>query len=157
MYAMDLIRKFGFRYFWPDSGVEYDKFGDYRSYESDAALRQAIATYGPWRLLYKRLGVEGFSLIDFQLDASATRSLFLAMFNRTIIRVPAADGLPMAAFKRYRGQWNGRREFVSPAGKSRKAWISLESAGGHRRRLPAFWRNARRAGQRKAALDASGC
>ncbi|HEX4293620.1 MAG TPA: hypothetical protein VHZ29_05765 [Rhizomicrobium sp.] len=105
MYAMDLIRKFGFRYFWPDYAQDVEKFGDHLAYESDAELRQAIKDYRQWKLIYKRTSPMESQLIDFPLELPELRALHLAMFNRTIIRVPALDGLPMAAFKRYRGPW----------------------------------------------------
>ena len=106
MYAMDLIRKFGFRYFWPDYAQDIEKFGDHLAYGSDAELRQAIKDYRQWKLIYKRTSVTEAQVIDFPLELPELRALHLAMFNRTITRVPALDGFPMAAFKRYRGPWH---------------------------------------------------
>ena len=103
MYAMDLIRKFGFRYFWPDYAQDVEKFGDQLAYKSDAELRQSIKDYRQWKLIYKRTSLTEAHVIDFPLELAELRALHLAMFNRTIVRVPALDGLPMAAFKRYRG------------------------------------------------------
>ena len=103
MYAMDLIRKFGFRYFWPDYAQDVEKFGDQLAYKSDAELRQSIKDYRQWKLIYKRTSLTEAHVIDFPLELAELRALRLAMFNRTIVRVPALDGLPMAAFKRYRG------------------------------------------------------
>lgn len=105
MYAMDLLRQFGFRYFWPDYAQDVEKFGDHLSYKSDAELRQAIKDYRQWKLIHKRLNLTEARLIEFPLEHAELRALHLAMFNRTIVRVPAMDGLPMAAFKRYRGAW----------------------------------------------------
>ncbi len=105
MYAMDLLRGFGFRYFWPDYAQDVEKFGDHHSFESDAELRQAIKDYRQWKLIHRRLSLTEASLIEFPLELAELRALHLAMFNRTIVRVPALDGEPMAAFKRYRGHW----------------------------------------------------
>jgi hypothetical protein len=105
MYAMDLLRDFGFRYFWPDSAVEFRKFGDQLRYASDDELQRAVAAHDQWPLLYKRTGLKDHRMIDLAPDIESQRSLFLAMFNRTILRVPAADRVTISAFKRFRGQW----------------------------------------------------
>jgi len=105
MYAMDLMRKFGFRYFWTDYAVSNDKFGDQHVYGDDAEIRDAIARQRLWGLIYKRVSATENHIIDFAMNADDLRLLYLAMFNRTIVRVPAMDGIPMAAFKRYRGPW----------------------------------------------------
>jgi hypothetical protein len=103
MYAMDLLRAFGFRYFWSDYAQDVEKFGDQLAYADDAELRQAIKEYRQWKLIYKRASPTEAQVIDFPLELPDLRALLLAMFNRSIVRVPAMDGLPMASFKRYRG------------------------------------------------------
>jgi len=129
MYAMDLIRKFGFRYFWPDYAQDVEKFGDHLAYESDAELRQAIKDYRQWKLIYKRTSMTEAQAIDFPLELPELRALHLAMFNRSIVRVPALDGLPMAAFKRYRGT-SAADESSFHLQASPENLDSLEQAGG---------------------------
>lgn len=103
MYGMDLLRDFGFRYFWPDYAMEMEKFGDQWDFAGDEDLRKAIAGYRYWTLLYKRSSPTEHSTIAFEGGTEALRKLYLAMYNRTILRVEAADGGPLTVFKRYRG------------------------------------------------------
>jgi len=129
MYAMDLLRDFGFRYFWPDYAVETAKFGDHWNFENDEALRKAIAGYRQWKLIYKRTSPTENSLIEFDCGEDTLRKFYLAMYNRTIVRTQAMDGAPLAAFKRYRGNWQAdESSFHLQA--SAENLDALESAGG---------------------------
>lgn len=103
MYGLDLLQKFGFRYFWSDYSQVTSKFGEQLAYRDDVELRREIAAYPSWFLFYRRLASNDSSPIELPSDPAQSRLMLLAMFNRTIVHTHAADGSPIAAFKRYRG------------------------------------------------------
>lgn len=105
MHAFDLMQDFGFRYYWPDYAMEMAKFGDQLEFADDEELRKAIADYKNWKLIYRRKEDRRDEILDFAMEDVDKRALFLAMFNRTLVRMRALDGSPLTVFKRYRGAW----------------------------------------------------
>jgi Macrocin-O-methyltransferase (TylF) len=94
-YAMDLLRQFGFRYYWIDVCFELDKFGDHLDYGHQSLLDRALTKYewGHWRNRYKK----------FDLNDPRTRERFIGFFNKTLTSMESNDDQPMYLFKRFRG------------------------------------------------------
>lgn len=102
-YCMDLIKAFGFKYFWIDDCINFEKFGDHLQYPTQQHLERAIHQF-PWGGWLRRRNYEGVvSYLEFPGDDDAHRQLLTSFFNKTLIRVNGRDGQPLLAFKRHRG------------------------------------------------------
>lgn len=102
LYCYDLLKSFGFRYFWIDPCIQFEKFGEGLDYFDDAALKRAVRAYdfGPWL----RRRVDGVTaLIEMPHEADKLRDWLMMFFNRLIMPLPSGDGSPILAFKRHRG------------------------------------------------------
>lgn len=105
MYCLDLLRTAGIRYFWIDSCLNIEKFGDHLHYESDWRFHDAIAVY-PWNDWLRRAGKRADDdPPDLPRDKGELRRLLVGMFNETILPLAAKDGTPILAFKRYRSPY----------------------------------------------------
>jgi hypothetical protein len=105
MYCVDLLKAAGFRYFWIDSCLNMEKFGDHLHYADERDLQAAIAIH-PWTDLLRRPGkVLDDDPPDFPTGAAELRGLLVGMFNETILPLTARDGAPILAFKRYRSPY----------------------------------------------------
>ena len=94
-YCLDLLKQFGFRFFWTDTCYELSKFGDHLQYRNASAARQALAGYA-----WKHWSYSTGALPE---NEQEQEKQLLAYFNKTIIPVTARDGSPMLVFKRFRG------------------------------------------------------
>jgi hypothetical protein len=104
-YCLDLLRAYGFRYFWSDPFYELDKFGEDLTFKSQTELDEAVAGHDFHRFFYSndpedfRRAREVFPGAD-----EATRLTWRRrLFNHVMCPVVARDGLPVYAFKRFRG------------------------------------------------------
>ncbi len=103
MYCLDLLRAAGMRYFWVDQCTSTAKFGDHLAFPDARRLHAAIASY-PWSAWLRRDGkVLDDDPPDFPRGEAALRRLLIGAFNETLLPLPAKDGSPILAFKRYRG------------------------------------------------------
>ena len=102
-YCMDLLKEFGLKYFWLDSCINFEKFGDHLQYPSRHHLERAIHQFS-WNHWLRRREYDGtVSNLEFPGDSEAHRRLMTSFFNKTLIRVNGRDGKPLLAFKRHRG------------------------------------------------------
>lgn len=103
-YCMDLMKKFGLKFFWLDSCINFgEKFGDHLAFSSQNSLQRAINEFS-WDHWLRRREYDGsVSSMRFPGDAEAHRELMISFFNKTLIRVNGRDGKPLLAFKRHRG------------------------------------------------------
>lgn len=102
-YCLDLMRAYGLKYFWLDTCINIEKFGDHLHYSTRSELLRAIERYEWAHWLRRRddqLNVEPMPLPE---DRAARRRLLLSLFNRTLLPVKARDNTPIFAFKRFRG------------------------------------------------------
>lgn len=100
-YCLDLLKAFGFRFFWLESGISYEKFGNELEYRSEHELARAIRRY-PWAPWLRR--IEGNSVYPLELpgDRDEQRRRLVTFFNRTLIPVDGRDGNKILSFKRQR-------------------------------------------------------
>ena len=101
-YCMDLLKAFGFKFFWPDACLNFEKFGDHLQYPTRHHFNRAIYKF-PWPGWLRRSEEDGtVNYLDFGGDAE-NRHALASFFNRTLLRVKGRDGSPFLAFKRHRG------------------------------------------------------
>ncbi len=102
LYCLDLLKAFGFRYFWLDSCTQLDKFGEELDFEDDWAFRRELDRFR-WAHWFRRVDENRVAHpVAMPESDDARRDYLLGMFNRLILPVPANDGSRLLAFKRYR-------------------------------------------------------
>jgi hypothetical protein len=101
-YTLDLLRDFGFRYFWMDAFYDLEKYGDHHVYGSQAELDAAVAAYDFGHFLYTsdRADFNRARPVFVEPERAAWRR---KMFNRTLVDGPAEDGSRLWYFKRFCG------------------------------------------------------
>jgi hypothetical protein len=104
-YCLDLLRAYGFRYFWSDPFYELDKFGEDLTFESQDQLDLAVLGHDFHRFFYSNDPADFTRSREvFPGADEATRVMWRRrLFNRVLCPVTARDGLPVYAFKRFRG------------------------------------------------------
>jgi hypothetical protein len=108
-YCLDLLKNFGFRFFWLDVGLDSDKFGDYLEYRGWPALAVRVATtrfeWNRWLTIKRRDRDGGLYLTTLPLpeETSARRARLVSYFNHTLYSARCQDGNDIWAFKRFRG------------------------------------------------------
>jgi hypothetical protein len=112
-YCLDLLKQFGFRFFWQDVAVDGDrfpgdpKFGDFLDFLSKFHLRCAVARFDWERWLMSRTrdetgGLVG-AMIELPEDSGQRRAKLAGYFNRTFFKARAGDGTDIFIFKRFNG------------------------------------------------------
>jgi SAM-dependent methyltransferase len=94
-YCLDLLKQFGFRFFWTDACYELSKFGDHLRYRNVAAAREALAGYA-----WKHWVNAPDALPE---NEQEQEKQLLAYFNHTLVPSTARDGSKILLFKRFRG------------------------------------------------------
>lgn len=111
-YCLDLLKKFGFRFYWSDVAVDndrhgYAKFGDFLDYESPHFLKMAAGSFDWERWLMTRMRDESGALfgsvVSLPDDGRQRRAQLAAFFNRTFFKSKAGDGSDIFVFKRFNG------------------------------------------------------
>jgi hypothetical protein len=112
-YCLDLLKQFGFRFFWHDVAVDNDrslaqlKFGDYLDYASPFYLRLAAVAFDWERWLMSRMRDEAGGMIGAVValpdDEQERRTRLVGFFNRTFFKARAADDTDIFIFKRFNG------------------------------------------------------
>lgn len=104
-YALDLMRDFGFRFFWTDPFYEVTKFGDHLRFPNSHRLNLAASDYD-FRRFFRTNSVddqEGFRDTFPGFDAEEIDAIKRKVFNRTLSTFEVRDGPQMYFFKRFRG------------------------------------------------------
>lgn len=105
-YCLDLLRDFGFRYYWTDVFYELDKYGEHQVYASQADLDGAVARHDFHRF-FESLDPADFSRTRTVFPDASRHELTLwkkKLFNRVLIPGTGRDGRPLYFFKRFRGR-----------------------------------------------------
>lgn len=102
LYSLDLLKEFGFRYFWLDSCTQLDKFGEDMDFGDEWHLRRALDRFR-WFHWFRRVDAERRPHpVAMPGTIEEQRELLVGMFNRLMFPVDAQDGSRIMAFKRYR-------------------------------------------------------
>lgn len=112
-YCLDLLKQFGFRFFWQDVAVDSDrfpgdpKFGEFMDYEAPLYLRTAVARFDWPRWLHCMDRDEAGGLITAVMDLPERpqdrRARLAGIFNRLYFKARARDGTDIFIFKRFNG------------------------------------------------------
>jgi len=103
LYALDALRAFGLRFYWPDACTDIEKFGNELRFDSTAELKRSIEQFA-WEPWLRRKDTDGIPIaIDLPDDQAEIEAMFAAWHNRAIFPVRGGDGTLIHAFKRYRG------------------------------------------------------
>jgi hypothetical protein len=104
-YCLDLLRAYGFRYFWSDPFYELDKFGEDLIFASQGDLDAAVAGHD-FQRYFVSADPEDFSRpreVFPGADDAARLAWRRRLFNHPLCPVVARDGHSVYAFKRFRG------------------------------------------------------
>lgn len=102
LYSLDLLKAFGFRYFWLDSCTQLDKFGEHLDFDDEWALNRELDRFR-WVHWFRRVDEERVQHpISLPTEEEQRREFLISIFNRLIFPVRANDGSQILAFKRYR-------------------------------------------------------
>lgn len=106
-YCLDLLREFGFRFYWLSPTRELEKFGDHLNYKGEPQLRRALQRYDWEDWMHTRTRTPSLELFPRPLELPGNeierRTMLVGFFNRTISPVTAQDGSRILVFKRFRG------------------------------------------------------
>jgi hypothetical protein len=99
-YCLDLLKQFGFKYFWTDVCFELAKFGDHLKFANQANLDSAVSQYNFNRFFYLKKD-EIFPGLTNE-EKMMLKHIF---FNKTLIPTQGRDSSKLYCFKRYRGEY----------------------------------------------------
>lgn len=102
LYSLDLLKGFGFRYFWLDSCTQLDKFGENLDFGDEWTMHRELDRFR-WFHWFRRVDANRVPHpIAMPADDEGRRDFVAGMFNKLIFPVSANDGDRVLAFKRYR-------------------------------------------------------
>lgn len=104
-YCLDLLREFGFQFFWADPCYELTRFGEDRTYRNQRSLDLDVAQHDFQRWFRRRPpgGKGEFQAAFSEIDQATTIALRQRFFNHLQFPVEMRDGCTVTLFKRFRG------------------------------------------------------
>lgn len=119
LYALDLLKEFGFRYFWLDSCTQLDKFGENLDFGDNWGFQRELDRFR-WFHWFRRVDSGRHAHpIDMPQTDQERREFLVGLFNRQIVPLKGRDGSPILAFKRY-------RDIDQPVGPTFSAQVTAE-------------------------------
>jgi ubiquinone/menaquinone biosynthesis C-methylase UbiE len=100
-YCLDLLKQFGFKYFWTDVCFELTKFGEHLTFAKQSALDSAVSQHN-FRKFFRICNKD----VSPDLTKEERVALEQRFFNRTLIPTYGRDRSKFYAFKRYRGEYS---------------------------------------------------
>ncbi|MBS0015117.1 MAG: hypothetical protein KFF72_01885 [Arthrospira sp. SH-MAG29] len=99
-YCLDVLKQYGFKYFWTDVCFESTKFGEHLKFIKQSYLDSAVSKYN-FNRFFKSNKDDVFPNIT-QEERIVLEQRF---FNKTLIPTIARDDSKLYVFKRYRGEY----------------------------------------------------